>query len=398
MRILYLVTEDWYFVSHRLPMACAARDAGFEVHVATRVRAHGEAIQAQGFQLHALDWVRGSTGVLGNIAAVRQIRALLRTIDPVILHNIAMKPTLLGGLAASGRSGMSVVNSATGLGSVMMERPGWRALPGTGLRQMIGHLCRRANAAVIVQNPDDAAAFRALGVRDAVLATNLDADGGTARGATGKASGHSPHGLTLIPGSGVDTDHFAPLPEPDHPITAAFVGRMLRDKGVETAVEAHRILRRRGAAVRLILAGTPDPENPTSLSEAQVAGWADEAGIEWRGHVTDVREVWRDAHIALLPSLREGLPKSLLEASACARPMIATDVPGCRDVVRAGETGLLHAVGDAERLADHWQTLAGDQRTRRAMATAARRRAEDVYSSQAIGAQTVALYRQLVDT
>ncbi|MEL6746254.1 MAG: glycosyltransferase family 4 protein [Pseudomonadota bacterium] len=397
MRILFLVTEDWYFVSHRLPMAAAARDAGFEVHVATRVRDHGEVIAGHGFTVHSLSWQRGSTSAFANLQAVREIRTLLTKLRPALLHNIAMKPVLLGGLAAVGAGhGLRVIHSATGLGSLFIDRPA----PGVGvnggdedsgngkssgqtsaghtvvaskrraLQTMLGWLCRRPGTRVVVQNADDRAAFGALGVPDARI--------------------------VLIPGSGVDVSALPALAEPDGPVVAAFVGRMLADKGVETLIQAHRLLRARGEAPKLLLAGTPDPENPTSISPEQLSAWAAEPNVEWRGHVQNIGGVWRDAHIAVLPSLREGLPKSLLEAGASARAMIASDAPGCRDVCRDGVTGLLHPVGDAQALADQWRRLAGDAALRTQFAAQARRDAEEIFAQDVIGAQTAALYRDAI--
>ena len=123
------------------------------------------------------------------------------------------------------------------------------------------------------------------------------------------------------------------MPEPPGAPTIAFVGRLLADKGIRTLIEAHRLLRERGSNVELLIAGTPDPANPASVSAQEAAGWSREPGITWLGHVEDISALWARAHIAVLPSRREGLPKSLLEAAACGRPMIATDVPGCREIV-----------------------------------------------------------------
>jgi glycosyltransferase involved in cell wall biosynthesis len=175
-----------------------------------------------------------------------------------------------------------------------------------------------------------------------------------------------------------------------------FVGRLLADKGIHTLIEAQRLLRQRGTRVELLIAGTPDPANPASISEQEATAWNREPAITWLGHVGDIGGLWARSHIAVLPSRREGLPKSLLEAAACGRPMVATDVPGCREIVRPGETGLLVPPDDAPALADAIATLAGSRDLRVKYGAAARRLAVERFSAAAIGQQTVDLYRRLV--
>lgn len=369
-RILYLVTEDWYFLSHRLPMARAAKGAGFEVHVATRVGEGRSAIVGEGFVLHPLGWRRGSRNPFGNLKAVAEARALLRRLQPDILHNIALKPVLIGSLAASGLRATAVVNSVAGLGSVYLARSALGAATRMAVNLLLARLLDRQRSRTVVQNPDDRAALEDIGVR------------------AGR--------VVLIPGSGVDTRALRPMPEPAGPVTAAFVGRMLEDKGLRALREAHGMLRERGCRVDLLLAGDCDPENPGSLSAREVRAWSGEPGVQWLGHVPDVRTVWARAHLAVLPSRREGLPLSLLEAAACGRPMVATDVPGCREIAREGETALTVAVDDAAALASAIERLAKDGALRHRFGAAARALAEERFSADAIGQQTVALYESLL--
>jgi glycosyltransferase involved in cell wall biosynthesis len=231
-----------------------------------------------------------------------------------------------------------------------------------------------------VQNPEDGAALTALGI--------------------------DPARLVLIRGSGVDTAHFAPLPEPeplaDEPIVrVALVGRMLRSKGVLDAVAAVRRLRGQGCAIELLLAGPTDPDNPNSLDDRALAALTVEPEIVWLGRVEDVREVWTEAEIAVLPSTYgEGLPKSLLEAACCARAIVASDMPGCREIVRPGppgeETGLLVPPGDVGALAEAIAALARDPERRRAMGRAARRVVEREFGEDRIAAQTLGLYETVL--
>jgi glycosyltransferase involved in cell wall biosynthesis len=371
-KLLYLVTEDWYFLSHRLPMARAAAAAGFEVHVATRATEGRARIEAEGFQLHALDWGRKDLDPRRLVGPVQDVRALLRRLAPRVLHNVALKPTLIGSLAATGIKGLGVACSINGLGSAYLATGPGGVLKRGVLKAAMPLLLNRACSVSIVQNPEDRAMLRALGVAETRL--------------------------RLVPGSGVDTTMLQPLPEPAGATTIAYVGRMLADKGLHTLMAAHRLLRSRGLDVRLLLAGTPDPENPTSISETELAGWASEPGVEYLGHVTGVAKVWARAHIAVLPSKREGLPLSLLEAAACGRPMIATDVPGCREVVRAGENGILVPLDDAPRLADAIAGLATNPGLRSRMGVAARRRAEREFSVEVVTEQVTSIYRALAET
>ena len=369
MRLLYVVTEDWYFLSHRLPMARAARDAGFEVHVATRVVDGASAISAEGFVLHAVPFVRGRISLFGTIAAIRALRQIHRAVTPAIAHHVALQATVLGSLAALGRS-VGCVNALTGLGYTFTSGNAKALL----LRPIIGTLLRlllnRSKQFVLVQNPDD---------RDGVLSLGIAAER-----------------IVLIPGSGVDVEALQPMPEPQGPPTVAYVGRLLADKGIHALIRALRLLRGRGSNVELLLAGTPDPANPASVSNREAASWGQEPGITWLGHVDDISALWARAHIAVLPSRREGLPKSLLEAAACGRPMIATDVPGCREVVHPGETGVLVPVDDERALADAIEAMAASQELRACYGAAARQLAVERFSAHAIGAQTVDLYRRLM--
>jgi len=369
LRLLYVVTEDWYFLSHRLPMARAARDAGFEVHVATRVVDGTAAIEAEGFILHPVPFVRGRISLIGTIATIRALHRVHRTVAPAIAHHVALQATVLGSLAALGRS-VGCVNALTGLGYTFTSGNAKALL----LRPIIGALLRlllnRPKQFVLVQNPDD---------RDGVLSLGIAAER-----------------IVLIPGSGVDVQALQPMPEPQGPPTVAYVGRLLADKGIHALIRALRLLRTRGSNVELLLAGTPDPANPASVSNQEAASWGQEPGITWLGHVDDISALWAGAHIAVLPSRREGLPKSLLEAAACGRPMIATDVPGCREVVHPGKTGVLVPVDDERALADAIEALAASQELRARYGAAARQLAVERFSAHAIGAQTVDLYRRLM--
>lgn len=371
LRLVYLVTEDWYFCSHRLPMARAARDSGFEVHVATRVADHGPAIEAEGFHLHPLSWTRRDGG-WASLRTLRDIISLYRRVRPALVHHVSLRPVVFGAAAARWAGVPAQVNALTGLGFVFTARSAHARLLRTGLRPLLRFLIDHPRSCVVLQNSDDLAYL----VDNGIVARTR---------------------ARLVRGSGVEIGHFQRLPEPDQePITCAAVTRMLTIKGIQIAVEAIRLLRQRGIDMRLILAGTPDPLSPASLKPWQLTRWAREPGIVWLGHVDDVREVWSKAHIAVLPSLGgEGIPKSLLEAAACGRPIVASDVPGCREIVRPGINGELVAPGDAEALAQALASLARDPERRRGYAAAGRRLVESDLSAEDVGHRIVAVYREM---
>jgi glycosyltransferase involved in cell wall biosynthesis len=198
----------------------------------------------------------------------------------------------------------------------------------------------------------------------------------------------------MIRGSGVDCNHFLPLPDPDATtVTVALVSRMLRAKGVLDAVAAIQLLRRRGLPFDLLLAGPTDPDNRGSLTAESLVSLTTEPGIAWLGPVADIRAVWRRAAIAVLPSTYgEGVPKALLEAAACARPIVAADVPGCREVVRPGKTGLLVPPRDIQGLAAAIAGLAGDPARRKAMGRAGRALIECEFDEDIVARETLAIY------
>jgi glycosyltransferase involved in cell wall biosynthesis len=368
-RLLYVVTEDWYFLSHRLAMARAAREAGFEVHVATRVVDGRARIQAEGFTLHPIPFVRGRMSPAGTLAAIRALRRVHAAISPTIAHHVALQASVLGSLATLGRP-VARVNALTGFGYAFTSN----RLKARFIRRLIGALLRplfdRHGSVTLVQNPDDRSTLLSLGF--------------------------APERIALIAGSGVEVDRFKPTPEPEGIPTAAFVGRLLDDKGIRVLVAAMRLLRARGSQAALSIAGTPDPANPTSVPLPEVESWNREPGIKWLGNVDDIPGLWTRAHIAVLPSRREGLPKALLEAAACGRPMIAADVPGSREIVIPGKTGLLVPVDDAPALADAIEALAADAAMRASFGDNARRLVLERFSDAIVARQIVDLYRSLL--
>jgi glycosyltransferase involved in cell wall biosynthesis len=346
--VVFLATEDWYFVSDKLMLARALIARGWRVGVLARVRDHGERIRAEGIELHPLAWRRAGDRPHDHARVIDAIRRHYRRLRPDLVHHVAMKPVVFGSIAARLAGVPAVVNTVNGLGHlftssrapVRMLRPPVLAM----LRAVTG----RERDRFVLQNADDLACLAALGIA---------------------RPGVDP----VIPGNGVHADDFAIRPEPSGPVTVTFVGRMLRDKGIEVLVAAARRLARDGADVRFRLVGPLDPDNPTSCTEAGLRSLLRDVPVRWEGPRSGIADVWASSHIAVLPSVREGLPRALLEAAACGRPIVATDVAGCRDAVRHGETGLLVPPDDPVALADALRTLADAPAIRRAFGAAGRR-------------------------
>jgi mannose/cellobiose epimerase-like protein (N-acyl-D-glucosamine 2-epimerase family)/glycosyltransferase involved in cell wall biosynthesis len=369
-KLVYLVTEDWYFVSHRLPMARAARDAGFEVHVATRLDRHRAAIEAEGFRVHPISWHRGSLDPRDLIRVVGEVRKLYRALSPDLAHHVALPATVAGSLAAIGLP-VACVNAMTGLGTMFVSDTAKVRMARRLLDPALRMLLARPRSTVLVQNPDDRALVEQLGV--------------------------DRKRIELIPGSGVDTEALKPLPEPAGPVTIAFVGRLVESKGIRTLIAAHERLCARGRDIRLLVAGTPDPANPTSIARQEIESWTRQPNVSVLGFVGDITVLWASAHIAVLPSHREGLPLSLLEAAACGRPLIATDVPGCRAITRPGVNGLLVPLGDVDALVEAIDRLAADAALRRKFGQASRAMVENEFSAARIGRELTLLYRRLLE-
>ncbi|WP_298259293.1 glycosyltransferase family 4 protein [Bradyrhizobium sp.] len=364
-RLLYVVNEDWAFLLNRLPMARAAKKAGFEVHVATRVNEGAAAIEAEGFTLHPIPLRRGGTSPLSAMRAILALRQITGRIRPDIAHHSGLQCCVYGSIAAFGRR-FPYVSALTGMGYVFTSAT-WRTrLLRAILKRLLPALLDRPGDVVLVQNPDDRAALIDLGISEKCI--------------------------VLIPGSGVDTDALQPLPEPDGPITYGFAGRLLTDKGIRALVAAHGIVRSQGMETNLLIAGNPDPANPASVSMEEVNEWTQRPGITWLGHVKDIASLWGRCHFAILPSHREGLPGSLMEAAACERAMIATDAPGCREIVINDQTGLLVGIEDPKALAQAIAKLATSPALRARYAKAARELVVSQLSAKIIGEQIVRLY------
>jgi glycosyltransferase involved in cell wall biosynthesis len=369
-RLLMVVNNPAFFLSHRLPLALAARRAGFEVHVATMDGPSVPRIVSLGLTYHVIPMSRSGKNPFQELQSLFALWRLFRRLRPDLVHAVTIKPVLYGGIAARLARVPAFVAAVSGLGYVFMRDDGGfdplRSAAVFLYKLALGH----RNSRVVFQNTADRDVLRRAGVvRE------------------GQA--------VLIRGSGVDLDLFAASDEPDGPVRAVMASRLLRDKGVEEFVEAARLSAARHTGVRWVLAGSVDPGNPASVSADMLAAWLQEDVVDYLGEQDDVAALYRDAHIAVLPSYREGLPKSLIEAAACARPVVTTDVPGCRDAIEADVTGLLVPARDAGALAEAVLRLAGDPELRRKMGAAGRDLAEREFDVRKVEQAHLAIYEVL---
>ena len=370
-RLLLIVNDAGFFLSHRLPVALAARAAGFDVHVATGRSAATAEIAAQGLCFHELRLSRGGTNPLRELTSFLDILRLLRRLRPDVLHLVTVKPVLYGGIAARITHVPSVVMAISGLGHVFavdnLRTRSVRRLVLAAYRLVLG----RDRLRVIFQNSAD---------RDVLM----------------KCAGLSVEKTVMIRGSGVDLNAFRFVSEPTGTPVVIFASRLLKSKGVEEFVAAARLLRERGVAARFELACEIDPDNAGSVTAEELARWRSSGVVEILGHRKDVADVLSASNIVALPSYYgEGLPKVLAEAAACGRAVVTTDWPGCRDAVEPNITGILVPPRDAVALADAVQQLLDDPQRRGRMGRAARGFAEREFGLERIVDEHLALYRAL---
>ncbi len=374
-RVLFLINDAQFFVTHILPLARAAVAAGFDVHVALPFRGAAldmaaalSSIRASGACLHDLPIRRGGMGWLGELTALFMTFSVVRRLRPDILHCITIKPVLYGGLAAWLLRVRRVIFFITGLGHVFIAQGMKAGLVRRLVMWAYAMILPYRRGVTVFENEDDRSLF---------VGENL-----VRREQT-----------VLISGCGVDSDLFYPasMPPPE-PLIVLLPARLQQEKGVREFVAAARMLQEQGVRVRMALAGYADFDRPGGIRASELHAWCVEGLVEWWGHSTTMPETLRQAHIVCLPSYREGFSKTLIEAAATGLPVITSDVPGCRDAVRAGETALLVAPRDAHALADAIRQLLDDPDLRAAMGMSGRNLAVREFSEARFIAANLALY------
>ncbi len=371
-RILMVVNHAGFFLTHRLPLAVAAREAGWDVHIATPQSKHVPAIEESGLAWHPVRLTRSGTNPLTELRAVADLASLYRRLRPALVHHVTTKPVLYGTAAARITGVPAVVNALAGLGHLSLADDFFHRVLRGGVRLGFRAVLRHRNMRVIFQNEDDRGAF----VDRGILALRE---------------------TVIVPGSGVDPDLFRPTNRPrGNPPVVVLPSRMLYTKGVAEFVEAAHILRARGVTARFVLVGEPDPDNPASISANVLARWTAGGVVESQGRRDDMPAVYAESDIVVLPSYREGMPKVLIEAAACGLPSVTTDVPGCRDVVEHGRSGLVVPVRDGGReLAKAIETLLGDEALSSAMGRRGRELVLERFALSRVIDKTLSLYGEL---
>lgn len=371
-KLLFLVAEDWYFCSHRLPLAVAAQKSGYDVAVITRVTSHGEVIRNAGIRVIPLKRLRrASMNPLRELMTIWEIFSIYSKERPALVHHVALKPVLYGTLSARLAGVKSVINAMAGLGFVFSSSRRFARIIRPILIQLFRLLLNRQNAHLIVQNADD---------MKLLLDHGISEDNRT----------------HLIRGAGVDMLSYYPSPIPTGVPLIMLASRMLWDKGVGEFVAAAGILKSKGLNVRFVLVGDTDQENPTAIPRLQLEQWHADQLVEWWGYRDDMAALLPQAHIFCLPSFYgEGIPKVLIEAAACARPIVTTDMPGCRDMVKDGLNGYIVPPRNVGALVEALAKLIGNYEACSQMGIAGRKLAESEFDVRRIISETLRVYEYL---
>ena len=373
--LLYVVTVDWYFCSHRFELALAAQKSGYQVSVATNINKFSDKIKKARFGMYKVPFLRSMRKPLKDLMAIFVLFKIYYFKSPDVIHHISLKPILFGTLIARLCGCKNIVNTFTGLGYLYTDDLSERV---PMLRKVIRLILRWSFASnkvhAVVQNQDDMNVL----LNEKILKKEQ---------------------LTLIRGSGVDTDIFDETEElDDRTIKIIFASRLLKDKGIYEFIDAAKLLLKKDINAEFLLAGSLDKDNLSAIDESTVKKWEQEGIVKWIGYQADMSKIFKGVNIVCLPSYREGLPRTLLEAAASGRAIVTTDVPGCREVVQDGVNGFLVPVKDSVKLADALEKLINNKGLRKKMGQAGRAIVEDNFSNDIVIKQWLELYGQLMTT
>lgn len=372
-KLLFFVTEDWYFCSHRLPLALAAKEAGYDVSVITHVCSHGEVISASGLGLIPLDLSRRGVNPFRELKVIAQLISIYRSERPDIVHHVALKPVLYGSLASRIAKVPYVINAMAGLGLLFSSKTLKAKVVRPFFISLFRFLLNRKGMRVILQNPDDRDFMHSSGIL-------------------------KQPDIALIRGSGVDVCEYKAKRESE-PVVIPLVilaSRLLWDKGVAEFVDAANRLKQQGVCARFALVGEGDAQNPRSIDQQQLEIWRQQGVVEIWGKRDDMPDVFAQSHIVCLPSFYgEGVPKVLIEAAACEKPIVTTDTAGCREIVHNGVNGIHVPVRDSLAVATALKKLIESPDLRKAMGEKGRELVESEFSLDRVNRETLALYEQV---
>ena len=372
IKLLYFVNVDWFFISHRLQIALKALEEGYEVHIATTLTEHTKDLEGYGFRVHSVDISRGSGNIFSSFKVLFKIYKIFKKVKPDILHLVTIKPVLLGGVAARFAKVQRVVFSVSGMGYLYINNGlvnyFYRRVAAILYRIALGH----KHLKIIFQNPSDLKLVS-------------------------KVSKLNKENALLIKGSGVDLSDFSFSPLPEGVPIVMLASRMLVDKGVREFVDAAKYLNSDDISARFVLVGEPDRENNASLTIDEINEWVESKDIEYWGHSKNMSHTLKQASIIVLPSYREGMPKVLLEASAVGRPIITTDVPGCRDAIIPDITGLLVPLKNSVELSRALKYLLENRHLWKEMGSKGRKLAEESYGIEGVVNKHMEIYLNLIN-
>jgi glycosyltransferase involved in cell wall biosynthesis len=368
MKAVLLANTAWYLYNFRISLAHALKERGWELVLVSPPDEYAKKLQEKGFTWRPISMTRRGFNPFVELSTINELVKLYREIQPDVVHHFTVKPVIYGSLAARRVRVPTIINAVTGLGYLFIDQ----GVRGKLLQKLIGYLyrisIRPSSVRVVFQNSDDQNVFLSSGwVRR--------------------------EQAVLIPGSGVDINTFSPLPEPESRNVVLMVGRMLWDKGVGVFVEAVRLLQGKGVDADFVLVGASDLGNPRAVPTSQLESWEQEGLIQWLGHQDDMPEIYARSMMVVLPTTyREGIPRTLIESAASGRPLIATDMPGCREVIQDGINGLLVPPNDPARLAGAIEKLLENSELRSSMGQAGRQMVIEKFSNQRIVEETLRLY------
>jgi len=371
-RLLFLINVDWFFISHRLPIALKAIEDGYEVHLLCAITGKKQFLEDLGLIVHPFAFTRSGRNIFNEITSFFGLYRQIKRIKPDLVHLVTIKPVLYGGIVTRLANIPSVISAISGLGFLFVKRKGvLNRLLLNGVLFLYRLAMAHPNQRIIFQNPTD---------RKALM----------------DACGISNNKVRMIRGSGVDLNEYLFHSEVLGTPIVIMASRLLKDKGVFEFVEAARILRSKGINTHFQLVGEPDLGNPASVCAKQFQAWKEEGIIECLGFREDIAELFSQAHLVVLPSYYgEGLPKVLIEAAACGRTVITTDMPGCRDAIEPDVTGILVPARDAIKLAETIEHLINDVALRQQMGSAGRALAEREFSIAKVVSAHVEIYHEL---
>ncbi len=378
--ILYVCTEDWFFHSHFMPLLEAAKLSKFDdIYLACSVGGKRVEIEKLGVNIIPVDFDRASSGIFSTLRLLKQLKSTISHIKPDVIHFISLKPVLVGGMAALLNRKPAKVFHITGLGTLGEGNATLKKLLRSFAFRLPAFYLRQKNTELLVENPDDLDYLKNHGLSHDTKAT-------------------------ILGGAGVDPDLFPDLSHkmPDNPkskpVRLAFVGRMIKTKGIDVLVDAMASPHVYTADIHLDLYGKPDTANPGSYKMKTIEYWNKETNITYHGFSADVVTIWKNTDICVVPTrTREGLPRAMLEAAVCGRPLIVTDVPGCRHFVDNGVQGLVVPPEDADALAVAIAKLAQDPQLRTTMGKAARKRVLDKFTKTHVIKDVVKVYERLLN-